>query len=164
MSAIAPGADAPPPKPATSQTDVRTLVAVLVVLLAVIGFGLIVWYLVKSSSSSSEPHWQRLTYVYTGVQTVVFTAVGWLFGREVNRKHAETAQAQADSATAAEKAALVKAADLDARGRAAKAAVAARQTRVNALAEVRTRGLEEEAPETSDIDELATFMDSLFPG
>lgn len=157
------------PKAATPVTDVRTWAAIVIALVVIVGFGLMVWYLVNSANSSTDIGWQRLTFVFSGVQAIVFTAVGWLFGREVSKKQAETAQAHADSANEAEKAALTSAADLEARGNAAKAAIAARQARYNAAAEARTRGPAGEAEAGSasspadDFDELATFMNALFP-
>jgi hypothetical protein len=36
--------------------------------------------------------------VYSGFEALVFAAVGWLFGREVNRERAEKAEAEADTA------------------------------------------------------------------
>jgi len=42
--------------------------------------------------------WQRQLHVFTGVQAIVFTAVGWLFGREVNLSAAKTANAHANQA------------------------------------------------------------------
>ena len=149
----------------SSSPDLRTWTAVLVAVIAIVGFGLTVWYLLTTAHSSTESTWQRLTYVFTGVQTVVFTAVGWVFGREVNRRQAETAQQRADEATEAEKDAVARVADLDARGRAAKAAVAARQATYTDTAKVRARGFAgtSAGAAAGDIDELASFMNALFP-
>lgn len=36
--------------------------------------------------------WQRRIYVFGAAQAIVFTAIGWLFGREVNRSTAESAK------------------------------------------------------------------------
>jgi hypothetical protein len=38
--------------------------------------------------------WERYLYLLTGVEAIVFAAVGWLFGREVNRARAESAEGQ----------------------------------------------------------------------
>jgi hypothetical protein len=150
--AAAPAAAEPPAAASRVRrpgADFKTWAAILVAVIAIAGFALTVWYLLASAHSSTDSSWQRLTYVFSGVQTVVFTAVGWLFGREVNRRQADTAQQRADTASEAEKAALAKAADMEARGKAAKAALAARKQRGGA---------------SGDIDELVAFMNSLFPG
>jgi hypothetical protein len=153
------------PKAKKPSFDLKMWAAVLVAVLAVAGFALTVWYLLKSAHSSTDAGWQRLAYVFSGVQTVVFTAVGWLFGREVNRRQAETAQERADAAGRAEKSALAKVADLHARGRAAKAAVASRQATYGDTAKVLLRGFTDgtAGAASSDMDELASFMNALFP-
>ncbi|GAA0504417.1 hypothetical protein Ade02nite_28490 [Paractinoplanes deccanensis] len=45
--------------------------------------------------------WQRRVYVFGAVEALVFTAIGWLFGREVHRSAAQSAQASADAANQA---------------------------------------------------------------
>ncbi|MEH0986377.1 hypothetical protein [Micromonospora sp. CPCC 205556] len=42
--------------------------------------------------------WQRRVYIFGAVEAIVFTAVGWLFGREVNRSAVTTARADAEAA------------------------------------------------------------------
>jgi 4-amino-4-deoxy-L-arabinose transferase-like glycosyltransferase len=42
--------------------------------------------------------WQRRVYVFGAAQAIVFTAIGWLFGREVNRSTAESAKSDAAQA------------------------------------------------------------------
>jgi hypothetical protein len=74
--------------------------------------------------------WQRRLYVFGAVEAVVFTAVGWLFGREVNRTEARTARQ--DAAAAKEDAA---AAQQQAAGERDRAAAAER-----AFTEERARG------------------------
>jgi hypothetical protein len=144
-----------------TPADVRTMAAILVAFLAIVGFAATVWYLLGSAHTTTDGSWQRLTYVFSGVQTVVFTAVGWLFGREVNRK----AQERADAASAGEKAALARAADLDARAKAVKAAIAARRATYSDSAKFAMRGLTDEtvSAASSDLDELDAIMHTLFP-
>ena len=50
--------------------------------------------------------WQRRVYVFGAAQAIVFTAIGWLFGREVNRSTAESAKN--DAAQAKEEAASAR--------------------------------------------------------
>jgi hypothetical protein len=49
-------------------------------------------------ADGSDQAWQRRVYVFGAVEAVVFTAVGWLFGREVHRAEAETAKSDAADA------------------------------------------------------------------
>jgi hypothetical protein len=48
----------------------------------------------------SQESWQREVYLLSGVEAVVFAAVGWLFGKEVHREQAEKAEANAQAAEA----------------------------------------------------------------
>jgi len=43
-----------------------------------------------------EPDWGRRLVLLTGLEAIVFAAVGWLFGKEVNR-HAVDAAAEANA-------------------------------------------------------------------
>ncbi len=42
--------------------------------------------------TAAENEWTRAIYLYTGVEAIVFAAAGFLFGREVNRQRAESAE------------------------------------------------------------------------
>jgi hypothetical protein len=42
--------------------------------------------------------WKNRAFVFSSVEAIVFTAVGWLFGREVHRESAETARKDAEEA------------------------------------------------------------------
>jgi len=80
----------------------KNVMAALVTLFAFLGFGgfiaLIAFLLSNSSTSMSEVVWARYVYLLTGIETITFTAVGWLFGKEVHREQAEMAQQQATQA------------------------------------------------------------------
>jgi hypothetical protein len=54
----------------------------------------ILWLLFRSADDqgANETVWGRYMFLLGGLEAVVFTAVGWLFGREVNRKQAEQAE------------------------------------------------------------------------
>ena len=67
-----------------------TLIAAIVLLL--LGGLLIAFLLVNVGAS--EPTWQRYVYLLSGVEAVVFAAVGWLFGKEVHREQAENRRAR----------------------------------------------------------------------
>jgi hypothetical protein len=44
--------------------------------------------------------WTRMTYLFTGVESLAFAAAGFFFGREVNRGRAEAAESRAKTETA----------------------------------------------------------------
>jgi hypothetical protein len=47
---------------------------------------------------ASEQEWSRAVYVFSGVQAIACAAAGFLFGREVHRGRAETAERHAQAA------------------------------------------------------------------
>jgi hypothetical protein len=51
------------------------------------------WLMVTANAGDTV--WQHRTYVFAAVEAITFTAVGWLFGKEVHRGEAETAKADA---------------------------------------------------------------------
>lgn len=74
----------------------------LVVVFVVAGF--VVWQFVDDPHID-EAHWHRYVYVFSAFHAIVFTAVGWIFGREVHRSTAERAvidakEAKCESASA----------------------------------------------------------------
>lgn len=56
--------------------------------------GVMLW----KADSGTETIWQRRVYLFGGVEAIVFTAVGWLFGSEVHRAEAQTAKKDAADA------------------------------------------------------------------
>jgi hypothetical protein len=54
----------------------------------------LVLYFVADEKNVDEKLWSRYVYLYGGLQAIVFTAVGWIFGREVYRTAAENATKQ----------------------------------------------------------------------
>jgi type VI protein secretion system component VasK len=73
------------PSPNLRLASRVTVLALLVYLAALI----VMW---RNADTRNDATWARLTFLLTGIEAVVFTAVGWLFGREVNRARAEKAE------------------------------------------------------------------------
>jgi len=69
---------------------------VAVVLLA--AFAALVGVMLVVADAPNETVWQRRVYLFGAVEAIVFTAVGWLFGREVSRSAAQSAQQAATDA------------------------------------------------------------------
>ena len=55
--------------------------------------------LILNANTVSPEAWSRLVYVFGGIEAIAFTAVGWVFGAEVNRQRADKAEERADQAT-----------------------------------------------------------------
>jgi hypothetical protein len=72
--------------------------------------------------------WDQRVYVFGAVEAIVFTAVGWIFGREVHRQTAEVAQkdaAEAKEEVKSKSAQVTALAEEAQKGRALKAAIEA---------------------------------------
>ncbi len=65
----------------------RMAVAVIVV----IAFGVFTTYMILKSDAA-QSQWTRLTYVYTGIEAIVFAAAGLLFGTVIQSKRVEAAE------------------------------------------------------------------------
>jgi len=95
--------DPTPPKEDSASGDYSSarwtaLFAVSVVILVLFGVLMIYMMAVANDASNSDAIWTRQTVVFGAGQAIAFTAVGWLFGREVNRTAAENSEAHAAGA------------------------------------------------------------------
>jgi hypothetical protein len=88
-------------KPA-KKTEWKDKMAAVVTVLAVIGFAafvfLIALLLSASKAAMAQVQWDQYVYLLTGVETITFTSIGWLFGKEVHREQAQMAERQAEEA------------------------------------------------------------------
>ncbi|CAN7532924.1 hypothetical protein LJR027_003555 [Terrabacter sp. LjRoot27] len=90
-------APTPPSSASASGASWRWLFwAAIAIVMAYVGFVLLAF--VRADDSLPETDWSRSVYVLLGVEALAFTAVGWLFGREVHRGEAQEAQKHADEA------------------------------------------------------------------
>jgi hypothetical protein len=70
--------------------------AAIVIVVVYVGFVLLAFN--RADDELPETDWSRSVYVLLGVEAIAFTAVGWLFGREVHRGEAKVAEKHADEA------------------------------------------------------------------
>ena len=74
------------------------IVRVAFAIVVVVAFGAFATFLVANADTGNQQEWERWVYVFGGVEAIAFTAIGWVFGREVNRERAENAEQRADDA------------------------------------------------------------------
>lgn len=69
-----------------------------VAILAVLGFGafIILIATLLSNAAMNDVQWEQYTYLLAGVETITFTAIGWLFGKEMHREQAQQAELRAN--------------------------------------------------------------------
>src|SRR5438045_3246044 len=69
-----------------------------VAILAVLGFAALIILIATllSNAVMNDVQWERYAYLLAGVETITFTAIGWLFGKEVHREQAQQAELRAN--------------------------------------------------------------------
>src|SRR5438552_4915791 len=87
----------PPDRPTRREAASRWNRQFIVTIALLVGFAALVVAMV-AMADGDEKIWQRRVYVFGAVEAIVFTAIGWLFGREVHRATAESAREDADTA------------------------------------------------------------------
>jgi hypothetical protein len=149
----------------TNMNDARIVVTVLALCLFVAFTGFLV-----IKVDSPDLNWTRYVFLYNGVSAIVFAAVGWLFGREVYRGQAQSAERrarneEARATTAQESAAQARVAASAERERALGFAHAVRSA--TASTEARPpAGLQQmgsQAPPQAQIAALADLAKRLYP-
>jgi hypothetical protein len=75
-----------------------------------VAFTALVIYMLVTADGAADT-WERQVYVFGAVEAIVFTAVGWIFGREVHRANAANAR---EDATQAKQEAAAKGAQVEA--------------------------------------------------
>jgi hypothetical protein len=60
-------------------------------------FGVLTGLMLMWADGPSE-EWKNRMFIFSSVEAIVFTAVGWIFGREVHREGVETARDDAKEA------------------------------------------------------------------
>jgi hypothetical protein len=74
------------------------LVRVGFAIVVIVAFGIFAYYLVVHADTTNQTEWERWVYVFGAIEAIAFAAVGWVFGREVNRERAEKAEDRAQTA------------------------------------------------------------------
>jgi hypothetical protein len=148
------------------------VIVIVYIIFALLAFG-------RADDKLAETDWSRSVYVLLGVEAIAFTAVGWLFGREVHRGEAQAAKQDAaqaksdakeqrsnvDGAKEKEAGARERAVAAEVKGRAL--ADAMRAAGPNGSASIggdeRTGDRGAPAPGVPPMDALRGLADSLFP-
>jgi hypothetical protein len=133
--------------------------------LALLGFAWFIIYLLGRTSTKDEIEWTRSVYLLTGVESIVFAAAGFLFGREVHRSRAENAEKRAGKAEIQATESQKRATAAETKGKSLTAAIAAKKKGVESRgAEIEAFGPESATALTqADLKELEDFAQQLFP-
>ncbi len=159
-----------PPKPPAKQTapkperwrEITSLVFAGIIL---IGFTILIVFMWQLTGDSiKETQWSRAVFLFAAVEAITFTAIGFVFGREVNRERAANAEATAKDAQQQAQDASQEGADAKAKAKALKDAIKAKAGKQASASggrvpEMAGGGLGGDP--SQDLAELAAFADAL---
>lgn len=80
-------------KPSSLEEMLRAIGPWVSAGIILIGYAWLIRYLLGKTTLTDE-EWVKLTYIFSSVEAIVFTAVGFIFGREVNRSRALVAESK----------------------------------------------------------------------
>jgi signal transduction histidine kinase len=128
----------------------------VVTVLLLLAFAVFIVYLLAHTDATNKS-WNRYVYLLTGLEAIVFAAVGWLFGREVSRPVVEQAKeaGQAKEAAATER---EKGASLARAVMAHDAAQPQRESRLQSM------GAPQQAAAAQDMSALVELVKAQYPG
>jgi len=85
-------------------------VSVIFAFMIFIGYFIFIYFLIdKTGGTVNETQWSRYIYLFSGVEAILFSAVGFIFGKEVNRTRADKAEKKEEEANKEKEAAKDKA-------------------------------------------------------
>jgi hypothetical protein len=73
---------------------VKDITTTIIGVIALFAFGYFLFFLTRQISAEQQ-QWDRLVYIYGGVEAVAFAAAGYFFGNKVNRERSEKAEKKA---------------------------------------------------------------------
>jgi len=91
----------------TSKLNLKNYMPWAFAVIILFGYYKLVNFMVNQTNTEGE-QWLKLTYIFKSVEAIVFTAVGFIFGKEVNRARAEKAEETASDARESEKEVKIK--------------------------------------------------------
>ena len=101
-AASAPATPSGATQPATDSAaqSGRPLPVTITAIAVLIAFGVLVAWMLITATTKNGTQWDRQVFIFTSVEAIVFTAAGALFGVEVKRQQASSADSRAEAATA----------------------------------------------------------------
>jgi hypothetical protein len=156
------------PEKTKSAPDTGTNIILGAALVIITVYFAVLLFMMARQLELTDPMWDRATYLLGGFEAIAFTATGYLFGREVNRKRAEKAEERIDDAQDRAVDAEKKASEEKTKGKALAEAIKAKAARAErsgaGASALEALGPSEQATVAqADVQELAQLADQLFP-
>jgi len=140
------------------------ITAVILAVFILAGYAFFLYFLIgKASTEVDEKIWTRLIYLFAGVEAIVFSAAGFIFGRQVNRGRALKAEKDAKEAQKNEKEATASASKEKAKGEnLAQLILSKVEKPATAEDQFKVRGISA-GKEDNEIVDLAIFAKKVYP-
>jgi hypothetical protein len=144
-------------------------VKLLPYVVAFLVLGVFVYFAIRLmglTTEANESEWARYVYVFGGIEAIAFAAAGFLFGKEVHRAQAESAEKRATDAEGKAKESETEAVKGRELATFIKARAEAVRTQAARAAEVGFRGTKPAAELGSvqaELDEISSVAKKLFP-
>ena len=146
--------------PGTSGLSIENILR-WVAALAAIGFFIGAYFDLRAYiDTADETHWTRRAMLYGAIEAIAFTAVGWVFGREVNRQRAESAESKAKEAEGKALEEAKQASEARAKGHSLRVAI---EEKRRPDGEIQGQAALREGASSQDLSELARIAERLFP-
>ena len=86
--------------PEESQDPWFKKISVIFAFMIFIAYFVFIYFLIeKTDPAIEETQWSRYLFLFSGVEAILFSAVGFIFGKEVNRTRANKAEKKEEEAT-----------------------------------------------------------------
>lgn len=144
----------------TGSSKLKDLVAPFVAMIALGGFAWIVFDLF-GKLNAEELQWTRAMSLLSGVEAIAFAGAGYLFGSEVHRKQAESAEKKAEKAEEKAQESEQAATNGKILAESVKAKSAELDKMNDSLAELGPKGLS--LVNEFEVNQLGTLANNLFP-
>ncbi|MEM9869240.1 MAG: hypothetical protein AAF765_16205 [Bacteroidota bacterium] len=131
--------------------------------LVLMAYAYFIVFMVNKTSlgEGQELQWSRLVFLFSGVEAIVFAAVGFVFGREVHRSKAEAADTRAQNAENKTQEAQKKAGEIEGKMQIIRKMAKSKINKKNGATDYLARI--QPGTEAMELQNMLKIIDDLFP-
>lgn len=75
----------------TTKKSALNTIRLIIIAAVVVAYGLFIFFLMDKIESE-ELYWTRLIFIFSSLEAIAFAALGYVFGKEITKKVAKTAE------------------------------------------------------------------------
>lgn len=79
----------------SNTSESQKFIVAIIILIVYLVF---IAFMLYNSDVEEEKNWNRMLYLFSGIEAIVFAALGYVFGKDIHRIRAEKAEENADQA------------------------------------------------------------------